>query len=303
MIRSIKPSTFIALSLIICTLAACSSTPKKSSGPIKRPPHSDSAPHRNIDIASIPNAVPKREPHSKYGNPKSYVVFGKRYHPLSSSKGFTQRGIASWYGTKFHGKRTSSGEPYDMFAMTAAHKTLPLPTYVEVTNLDNGRKVIVKVNDRGPFVSGRIIDLSHTAARKLNIIDSGTGRVKIKAIDPGQYRSQKPTQSAKATPAPPQKTPSISSPKPHPTALPSERLFVQIGAFSNSRNAKNVQKDLYQRLGPKLRIDTHYSDTEKLYRVRIGPIASNDAAERVHTRLNHIGFPGSRIISEPVISH
>ncbi len=278
-----KHRSFIALLLVTCILVACSSPPKKTSGPTKHPTSSDGAPHRNVDIAAIPNAVPKHQPRSKYGNPKSYVVFGKRYHTLKSSKGFVQRGIASWYGTKFHGRRTSSGEPYDMFAMTAAHKTLPLPTYVEVTNLDNGRKVIVKVNDRGPFVSGRIIDLSHTAARKLNIIGSGTGRVEIRAIDPGRPRTA--TQPSKPV-------------KQKIFATTAERIFVQIGAFSHSSNAENLQKDLYQRLGPRLRINTYYNDAEKLYRVRIGPIASNEDAERVHVRLNRIGFPNSRVVLE-----
>ncbi|MBL4852373.1 MAG: septal ring lytic transglycosylase RlpA family protein [Gammaproteobacteria bacterium] len=278
-----KYCSFIALLLATCVLVACSSAPKKTSSPTKQPTSSDGAPHRNIDIAAIPNAVPKREPRSKYGNPKSYVVFGKRYHTLSSSKGFVQRGIASWYGTKFHGRRTSSGEPYDMFAMTAAHKTLPLPTYVEVTNLDNGRKIIVKVDDRGPFVSGRIIDLSHTAARKLNIIGSGTGRVEVRALDPGKLRAT--TKPLKTT-------------KQKISATATERLFIQIGAFSHSSNAENLQKDLYARLGPRWRINTHYNDAEKLYRVRIGPIASNEDAERVHARLHRIGFPNSRVVLE-----
>lgn len=295
--QSVK--TCAALLTVALVLSACSS-PKKGNGTFKRPAASDGAPSRNVNIASIPNAIPKREPRSKYGNPKSYVVFGKRYHVLKSSKGFVQRGIASWYGTKFHGKRTSSGELYDMFAMTAAHKSLPLPTYVEVTNLDNGRKVIVKVNDRGPFIDGRIIDLSHTSARKLNIIGSGTGRVEIRAIDPSRYgkAAKKPAIKKKMEKKP--RKVLASEPKTPPSAaLATERLFVQIGAFSNIRNAENVQKDLYQRLGPRLRIDAHYSEAEKLYRVRIGPIASKDDAERVHAKLNRIGFPGSRIISEP----
>ena len=286
--KNIGSGTILRLlfvAIIAISFSACSSPSKKT--PTAKPrPQQDGAPSKRVDIASIPNAVPRKEPRSKYGNPKSYVVFGKRYHVMNSSKGFVQRGIASWYGTKFHGKRTSSGEPYDMFAMTAAHKTLPLPTYVEVTNLDNRRKVIVKVNDRGPFVAGRIIDLSHTAARKLGIIGSGTGRVEIRAIDPSNYGKPKKKQAAVK---PIKKT----------TAKPSrERLFVQVGAFSSSDNAERLQKDLYARLGPRLRIDTYYNDAEKLYRVRIGPIASVDDAERVHTRLNNIGFTNSRIIDD-----
>ena len=130
---------------------------------------------------------------AKTGNPDSYVVFGKRYYPINSSKNFVETGIASWYGTKFHGRKTSSGEPYSMYKMTAAHKTLPLPTYVEVTNLENGKKVIVKVNDRGPFHEDRIIDLSYAAAMKLGYGDKGTAKVKVRAIDPRapkQYLAQ-----------------------------------------------------------------------------------------------------------------
>lgn len=275
---------FLLITVLLISFSACSSPGKKHRS-TKPSPSQDGAPTQRIDIASVPNAIPKNEPRSKYGNPRSYVVFGKRYHVMNSSKNFVQRGIASWYGTKFHGKRTSSGEPYDMFAMTAAHKTLPLPTYVEVTNLDNQRKVIVKVNDRGPFVSGRIIDLSHTAARKLGIIGSGTGRVEIRAIDPSTYGKPKKSVIPKSA-----KKPAVKPAR--------ERLFVQVGAFSSSDNAERLQKDLYSRLGPRLRIDTYYNDAEKLYRVRIGPIASNTDAQQVNTRLNNIGFTNSRIIDE-----
>ena len=134
--------------------------------------------------------MPKVESKSKYGNPKSYVVFGKRYYVKDSAKGYVEQGIASWYGTKFHGRRTSSGETYDMYAMTAAHKTLPLPTYARVTNLENGRSVMVKVNDRGPFHQNRIIDLSYSAATRLGIVKTGTGRVEVEAIDPRNYVRQ-----------------------------------------------------------------------------------------------------------------
>ena len=157
----------------------------------------DSAPDRYIDHTRVKNAVPIVESKSKYGNPKSYEVQGKRYHVLKSASNFTERGIASWYGTKFHGRRTSSGEPYDMYAMTAAHKTLPIPIFVEVTNLDNHRKIIVRVNDRGPFAEGRIIDLSYVAAKKLGIDTKGTGRVVIRAIDPRKKKKRCTANSVK----------------------------------------------------------------------------------------------------------
>lgn len=147
----------------------------------------DGAPDYYVDVSKIPNAKPKPEPLSKYGNMASYRVNGKRYYPLKSSRNYQQVGIASWYGTKFHEQRTSSGEKYNMLSMTAAHKTLPLPTYVEVTNLKNHKTIIVKVNDRGPFKSNRIIDLSYVAAKKLGMAGRGTAPVRIRAIDPYRF--------------------------------------------------------------------------------------------------------------------
>lgn len=135
-------------------------------------------------IARIPDAVPKVEPLAKSGNPESYVVFGRRYYTQKSARGHVERGLASWYGRPFHGRKTSSGETYDMYAMSAAHKTLPLPTYARVTNLENGRRVVVRINDRGPFHDGRVIDLSYTAAVKLGMKRQGTARVEVQAIDP-----------------------------------------------------------------------------------------------------------------------
>ncbi|MQM36214.1 Endolytic peptidoglycan transglycosylase RlpA [wastewater metagenome] len=157
----------------VLALAGCASSPGDGPGePIS-------------GASSLPDATPKEVPRSRYGNPDSYEVLGRRYHVMSDASGFRQRGIASWYGKKFHGRRTSSGEPYDMYAMTAAHKTLPLPSWVEVTNLDNGRKAVVKVNDRGPFAKGRIIDLSYAAATKLGVVSTGTAPVSIRVVGPG----------------------------------------------------------------------------------------------------------------------
>ena len=175
----------IAILLFSLALASCSLNKSKntSGGGFYG---GDNAPSQTRDYDKIPDAVPKHEPLSKYGN-NPYNALGKSYKPLKSSKGFKQKGTASWYGTKFHGRRTSSGETYDMWAMTAAHPTLPLPTYVRVTNLDTNKKIIVKVNDRGPFLHGRVIDLSFAAAHKLDIANKGTGRVSVEALDPDEY--------------------------------------------------------------------------------------------------------------------
>ena len=146
----------------------------------------DSLPTNPTDVSKVADAVPRSEPKSRGGNASSYVVFGQTYRVLNSSRGFTQTGTASWYGNKFHGHLTSNGEVYDMYTMSAAHTRLPLPTYVKVTNLDNNRQVIVRVNDRGPFVGNRIIDLSYAAAYRLDMVKTGTARVKVEAIDPVQ---------------------------------------------------------------------------------------------------------------------
>lgn len=162
----------ITIILFMAILSSCSHVRK------------DGPPNYYVDETKIPNATPKVERLSKHGNMRFYWVFGKRYYTMRNSKNYHAVGTASWYGTKFHTRHTSSGEPYDMLAMTAAHKSLPLPTYVEVTNLKNKRKVIVKVNDRGPFESNRLIDLSYVAAKKLGMLGHGTATVRIKAIDP-----------------------------------------------------------------------------------------------------------------------
>lgn len=150
----------------------------------------DGPPELDIDVTHIPNATPKVEPLSRFGNPTKYEVFGKNYRTMPHSRGYAAEGTASWYGRKFHGQRTSSGEPYDMYGMTAAHRSLPLPTYAKIENLHNGKEVIVKINDRGPFVKDRLIDLSYAAAKKLGIHASGTGKVRITAIDPVAWHKQ-----------------------------------------------------------------------------------------------------------------
>ena len=140
-----------------------------------------------FDVNQVTDAIPKAEPKSRYGNPSQYKVFGQKYTVLSSSKNYSKEGVASWYGPKFNHKKTSSGEEYDMYQMTAANKELPLPTYAQVTNLENGHTVIVKINDRGPFKKGRIIDLSYAAAKKLDMTQKGTAKVRVTAIDPTAY--------------------------------------------------------------------------------------------------------------------
>jgi rare lipoprotein A len=189
----------IALALLI---GACGHQPQKNHAFFSKSPGAEEAadededpnpdgpPDDDIDVTHIPNATPKLEPLSRYGNMSSYEVWGSRYKVMPHSKGYKAQGTASWYGKKFHGQRTSSGEKYDMYGMTAAHRSLPLPTYAKVKNLRNGKEVIVKINDRGPFVGDRLIDLSYAAAKKLGIHSAGTGKVQITAIDPSQWHKQ-----------------------------------------------------------------------------------------------------------------
>ena len=232
----------------------------------------------SADAHSIPDARARAEPKSRYGNPASYVVFGKRYEVMNDSKGFVERGIASWYGKKFHGRRTSSGDTYDMYGMTAAHKHLPLPTYVEVKNLENGRKVIVRVNDRGPFHADRIIDLSYAAAAKLDIIGAGTGSVEIRALDPHAHRQDRGA-------------------SPVPVAAGRAGVFIQVGAFSSYANAL-VLKNRLDGLNRNIRIAEVQVNNNRLYRVQLGPLENAAVLEKIVSELKRYGVDGHRIVMD-----
>ena len=245
-----------------------------------------------VDTSQVPDAIQKNEPKSKYGNPASYVVNGKTYHVLNSSKGYNEQGIASWYGEKFHGRRTSSGETYDMYAMTAAHKSLPLPTYAEVTNLQNGKKVVVKVNDRGPFHNNRVIDLSYTAASRLGILGKGTGLVEVRVIDASYPPEEKPDTRPKApvtsvnVPVPMAEV-TLSMPE---SGNANADFYIQVGAFSQLDNAQKMY-DKLQSIGSSLvSINEAVVNGNRLYRVRIGPINDVSVADRIVSELGSIGI-------------
>jgi rare lipoprotein A len=228
------------------------------------------------ELKKIHNAVPKKEPKSRYGNPDSYVVGGRRYHVLPSSKGYRACGMASWYGPGFNGGRTSSGETYDMYAMTAANKVLPLPSFVRVTNLGNHRSVIVRVNDRGPFHPGRVIDLSYVAAAKLHMLDSGSALVEVDAISPEQWRAGAHDSAARG-----------ANPPRH-----GRGLYLQAGAFAQAANACRRLRQATAAGLTKAFIDSSRGASQ-LYRVRLGPYAS--AAERLKAaaRLHAAGIPSA----------
>lgn len=254
-------------------------------------------PGRVISPDDIEEVEPRSEPYSKYGNPDSYVVHGKRYYTLKSARGFTERGIASWYGSKFHGRRTSSGEPYDMYRMTAAHKQLPLPTYVQVRNLDNGRTATVKVNDRGPFHENRVIDLSYAAALKLGIATKGTAFVEVRALDASGQPAGPPLARAE-TPAaaPPQEA---ALPPAVPPMAATSGMYIQVGAFQDRGNAERMSAEIGRAVpGDGVHIKEIESNGRRYYRVQIGPIADTERADNVLARLDAIGVRQHTFITQ-----
>jgi rare lipoprotein A len=280
----------IGLACVIAMgLGACSSSSnhKQSS---RYSQAQDTAPAQHIDMSAVKDAIPRVEPYSRYGNPPSYVVLGKRYHTLGSSDNYHERGIASWYGTKFHGHRTSSGESYDMYKMSAAHKSLPLPTYARVTNLGNGKSVVVKVNDRGPFHENRLIDLSYAAASRLDILGKGTGLVEIEAIDPREYR-QPPRKLVVAASQPKVANSSSAGDKQHNPVL-----YLQLGAFLSRSNAEKLQSRLSKTVPGKLRITEAVSNQQPIYRLRAGPLASVETADQLTKILATQGIESPRVV-------
>ena len=245
-------------------LQACSSSPSSSSSSSssRYKVKQDYGPSKSIDVSHVKNAIPKVEPKSRYGNPKEYNVLGKSYQVRDSSKNYAEIGLASWYGNKFHGHRTSNGETYDMYAMTAAHKTLPLPTYVRVTHLEN-----------------------YSAAKKLGVTATGTAKVKVVAIDPKTYQQNHPYQpKIKRTAALTTKTELLSKSK----------LYLQAGAFSDKKNAVYLQKRLI-RLFTAKQVHAEFTPDEKMYRIRIGPLLSTAHAEKVSTLLLDKGISTKKI--------
>lgn len=254
--------------LVLALLAACHREQVRNDAPPKGP-EVDGAPLGTVDVEGIPEPVPRVEPRARYGNQSPYTVFGRSYRVLESAKGYRERGIASWYGTKFHGKLTSTREPYDMLAFTAAHKTLPLPTYVRVTNLENGRQLIVRVNDRGPFHGGRIIDLSYAAAIRLGIAARGTGEVEVEAIDPETGTEPLPPRPQMATDTP---------------------WYVQAGSFASRDNALKLRDQLRAAGFEDLLLDRVHAHGELFHRVRIGPLDTIETAEGLIRQLAAIGI-------------
>lgn len=274
----------LALSLSL-VLIGCAQRPIRDEGskPVSREsrprrpsidPDRDAAPVTPRDVSNVPEAVPKWEPLSRYGNHSPYTVLGRSYTVLPSAKGYVEKGISSWYGTKFHGRLTSSREPYDIYQMTAAHKTLPLPSYVRVTNLETGKSLVVRVNDRGPFHENRVIDLSYAAAVQLGIQARGTGLVEVRALDPAH--------------------PEQDSAAPRPVIGP-HQVYVQVGAFNDRDNARRLKERL-ESLGFKdVSLDRTMGGGHVLHRVRIGPTRDAAQADALTVRLAEYGLTSVNI--------
>ena len=246
-----------------------------TAGGLYAPGVSDASPDGDLDISKLQEPIPRAEPKSRYGNRESYKVLGKKYFVMDSANGYKERGIASWYGTKFHGRATSSAEIYDMCQFSAAHKTLPIPSYVRVTRLDTGQSVIVRVNDRGPFHAGRVIDLSFAAATKLGIHKMGTAKVEVQAI-------------------------SDFDAMPEPVVLlqeTSSKNYLQLASFSNEDNAKALMERLQQANIDEVFIQKHRLDGDSVWRVRIGPL-NHTKMQRTQDKLSELGLKGVRVGTE-----
>lgn len=263
----------IAVLVLVSILSACG----------VQPVHDDAPAQSRSGIAPVlPNdPVPRDEPRSQFGNGPYYEVHGKVYKVLDTSYGYQERGVASWYGTKFHGRPTSSRERYDMYSMTAAHKSLPLPSYARVRNLRNGKSIIVRINDRGPFVDNRLIDLSYAAAIKLDMITTGTSLVEVTAIS---FDEPPPQQVASIGQAPKKTNP--------------ENVFVQVGAFGESENARR-RFTLLRDIGiEQAFVHLDDSTTPALYRVRIGPIADALQYDSIVQRLQNLGIFETHLVTD-----
>jgi rare lipoprotein A len=301
--------------ILITALTGCSLVRHKAShgGAGTSIPSGSNVPQPPPDVLSIPDAVPRIEPRGTRGNPPFYEVFGKRYHVMARSEGWVERGTASWYGPGFHAASTSLGEPYDMYAMTAAHKTLPIPAYAEVTNLRNGRKVVVRINDRGPFVGDRIIDLSYTAAAKLDMLTAGTAPVEVRVITPSSVSadragSSEPVMAPVAPPAPlapPALMPPPSAPAVTVVNAPAAQadagaqvMFIQAGVFADHENARRRVESLLA-AGLELASLDELSGVRTLHRVRVGPFATIEEYDLTMKRLQGLGIKDARLLTDP----
>ena len=293
-----------ALAAVLLVLAACSSAPRHGSTRTTLPP----------PPGTVPDAVPRAEPRSSHGNPPFYEVYGQRYQVRASADNYVERGVASWYGPDFQGHDTSSGERYDMYGMTAAHKTLPIPCYARITNLSNGRSIVVRINDRGPFVANRIVDLSYSAATRLDIVRTGTAFVELRTVGPGELLATPEATATTAAPEPvtvavPQ--PVVAAPITVPVAAPpavappavapvttSVALYIQVGAFADPGNAQRVVDRLQSAGVAHVFSVASTGSGQVLRRVRVGPIGTVEEFDQLAAQLATLGFPEARLAND-----
>jgi rare lipoprotein A len=279
----------LLLSSTLLWLGACATPPGTQSVPWDE--IEDGPPLESVDLSAVQEPIPRREPRSRSGNPDSYRELGGEYFVLESEAGYRERGIASWYGRKFHGRRTSSGEPYDMLAMTAAHRTLPLPSFVRVTHLDSGKQVVVRVNDRGPFHDDRVIDLSYAAASRIGIVDSGTGPVEVVALTPwldakpaSQPPSSPPLRPMAKAPTTPEKPAAIAAANGPP-------YYIEAGHYETRQQAAERAAELRSvAVAPSVDVIIRGS-----YLIRLGPFDELEQANRLRRHLIALKYRGVSI--------
>jgi rare lipoprotein A len=299
-----------SLSILLLALSACGQFPQKqqpqhnkpwgppgSDIPVTPTHKGDYGPDHPVDVSNVKDAVPTDVTPSKTGNPSSYTVLGQTYTLLPACKGYHDRGIASWYGMQFHGGRTSDGETYDMYAMTAANKVVPIPCYARVTDLKNGKSVVVKINDRGPFVANRLIDLSYAAASKLGMLGAGTALVEVQAVGPGDLPPPAVTAPAAVTvvadlPAQPLATPAA----PPPPAAGNPQIYLQVGAYAARANADNAVSKLTAGGVSHAFVEQAADAAHPLFKVRIGPLADVDSVDKLTASLAELGFKDVQIV-------
>jgi rare lipoprotein A len=258
----------------------------------------DAAPEGSFDFSKVPDAKPIWEPLSPQGNASPYKVNGKQYRVMKSAKGYVEEGISSWYGLKFHGELTSNGEVYNMYEMSAAHKTLPLPTYLRVTNLENAKSIVVRVNDRGPFHSDRIIDLSFAAANRLEFADKGTARVRLEAITPEAPQSveRKSTNSSVIGE-------SKTITEEQVVAVDKLAPFVQVAAFSNKKSADAALAALRRRFSlANAFVAQSTIQGRSVYRVRVGPLDNAAEALALRQKIEQAGIGEPIVITRSVLA-
>lgn len=283
---------YLFILMVVSIVAACSSAPgrqeqqntESSSDRIQKGRYAqdkDSGPGEDVDLSHIPDAVPRKEMRTIAGNKNPYTVLGKTYHLIKDESSYKERGYASWYGKKFNGYKTSNGEIYDMYAMTAAHKTLPIPSYVRVTNLQNGKTVVVRVNDRGPFHEGRIVDLSYAAAQRIGINKTGTGFVEVEIVMPND---------PPAIPRRADQGPAVVN----DSKLP-DNTYLQIAAFSNRDAAKNFAAALATQMSL-LPVVHSQMQPKEIHRVRVGPFKTNQELQLARQELAKNNFTDVHLV-------